>query len=272
MAIVRDSKVKKTIAREVLLFFSVVVLVALVWLFLIGLNYYYSTKSSSSEKKRNFINAQLDSLPSDRIKSLYEGIRSVLVTHYLVKEDTFVVAKKFEEEFLNSHPNAKRLPASSKGYSRPQTIEYDFPLLNKDGLPVPNKDALPILNNDHTFVFDFVELSDFRIFLHDSSYRSELYLTVSKDYDVGSRQSYESKIGEGFKFDDEIYKRQQTLLLEKGAIERAVNSYNSNIKGSSEIWKITLWTFLVLLIIMYPLRFCVRLLTWSVKTIREPNT
>jgi hypothetical protein len=211
-------------------------------------------------------------LPNDKIKALYDGINQDLVVSYLVNGDEYAIPKKEEQIFLKDYPTAKLLSPSSKGYSFFKHTEYNSPLLNEDRLLVFQKDPLRILIKDSTFVFDYLKLSEFKILLKDSSYRSKFYSTFSKDYDLGTRQSFESKIDTGFKFNNNIISKKQNLLNEKQLIQASLSLFKDSINDNKEILNITLWTFLILAIIVYPLRLCFKLLKWSIKTVRQNTT
>src|SRR6266542_1341895 len=250
-----NPKLKKTLAREVLLFFSVLVLTGLVWISLLIRNYYYDDQTKSSQDKLIKITEHIDSLPSDKIKALYDGVNSDFVVYYIVNNDKYAIPKKEEQNFLKDYPTAKLLPPFPKGYS----------------LFKP-RDPLKILDRDSKLVFDYVESSKFRQLLKDSVYRSKLYSTYSKTYDLGTQLSFEAKVYAGLKFNNEIVKRQQELLHEKQVTQDTLYASKNSIKSNQEVWKIVLWIFIILAIIVYPLRLCFKLLKWSIKTVRQNAT
>ena len=249
------SKFKKTLAREILLFFGILAFTCLVWLFLFCRDSYYDNKRKSNQEKVNAINLQIDSLPFDKLKVLYEGINEDFVRNYSVNNVKYAIPKKEEQEFLKDYPTAKLLSPSSKGYS-----------FYKPKVP------LRILSKDSTLVFDFVALRTFRELVKENEYKDKLFTTFSQDYDLGTKISFDSKIETGLKFNDDVIKLQQKLLDEKQVAQNNLNSSKGNIKSNDEILKFLLCTLVILGIISYPIRLCIILLKWSFKTVRQNAT
>lgn len=265
-----SSKFRKTLAKEILLFFGILVLTGLVWLFLFCRNYYYDNKTKSNQEKLSALNSQIDSLPFDKLKALYEGINKDFVNNYNVNNDKYIVPKKEEQEFLKDYPTAILLPTSPKGYS--YTHLDIFKKFGEDGSlpkpPLPRGYSLL----DSTIVFHFIALKTFRQFLNNDEYKDKLYEKFFQDYDLGTKLSFDSKIDTGLKFNDYITKREQKLLDEKQIAQNNFNTAKGNVKSNAGILKFLLWTLIILGIIIYPLRLCFILLKWSLKTVRQNAT
>lgn len=69
------------------------------------------------KEKYEKLSAQIDSLPVDRIKYLYNGLKDNFIENYQVGMDKYAIPKYLEQEFLYDNPNAKHLPIYSSGYS-----------------------------------------------------------------------------------------------------------------------------------------------------------
>jgi hypothetical protein len=261
------SKFKKTLAREILLFFGVLVLTGLVWLFSFCRNYYYDNRTKSNQEKASAINLQIDSLPSDKLKALFEGTNKDFVSNYSVNNDKYIIPKKEEQEFLKDYPTAILLPISHKGYSYTHLDIFKkyggHELFPKQLPPLPKGYSF----QDSTTVFYFVALKTFRQLLKDNEYKDKFYKTFSQEYDLGTKLSFDSKIDTGLKFNDDVIKRQQKLLNEKQIAQNALNLSKGNIKSNDEILKFLLWTLIILGIIIYPIRLFFILLKWSFKTV-----
>lgn len=135
---INNNITKKRIAREVLLFFGAAGLVGIIWLFLSMRNFYYENKRTNLKTEISSLTTQLDSLPKDRIKSIYDEVNQSFVVNYKVKsdranpfevatldfhhaqydkDDNYAIPKREEQAFLKDYPKAEKLPNYPKGYS-----------------------------------------------------------------------------------------------------------------------------------------------------------
>ena len=90
-------KRNKIIAREILLFFSALTVLGLLWVLLFLRNQFYDSKISGLEKEMLLTSAKLDSLPKDRIKALYEGLNLKFIENYEYKSEKYAVLKEEKE-------------------------------------------------------------------------------------------------------------------------------------------------------------------------------
>ena len=74
---------KKIIAREILIFFSAVILILLIWGVFFLRNSYYKFQEEENKDKLTSLTSELDSLPRDEIKALYDGINQDFVVKYI---------------------------------------------------------------------------------------------------------------------------------------------------------------------------------------------
>jgi hypothetical protein len=202
---------KKRIAKEILFFFGAIGLVVIVWVSLLLRNTYYSSREKNLKEEMISLKSQLDKLPSDKIKAIYDGLCNNFVVNYRIANDTiledfnqdangyYAIPKRSEDEFLNDFPKAFRLKNYSKGYS----YIHKFSVTLKDGevIRYSDKEELgklvkakypeysdisdielgkKILNkysqhSDSTIIFDFIDLESFRNFLKQKDYRDKFY-------------------------------------------------------------------------------------------------
>nr|WP_294898579.1 hypothetical protein [uncultured Pedobacter sp.] len=265
-----SSKFKQILAKEILLFVGILLLTGLIGFFLFCRNYYYENKVKSNQEMVSKVNLQIGSLPFDKLKVLYRGINEDFVSNYSVNNDKYLIPKKQEQKFLKDYPTATLLPISHKGYSYTHLDIFK----KYGGEEIYPKQLPPIPKGfsfrDSTTVFDFVSLSTFRHLLKDDEYKDKLYKTFSEDYDLGTKQSFDSKINAGLKFNSDVV--EQKLLGEKQLAQNNINSSKGSIKSHDYIYKFILWTIVLFGIVVYPLRLFVILLKWSFKNVRENAT
>jgi hypothetical protein len=305
-------KHKQLIAREILIFFSALALVGLLWLFLFVRNYYYERKIINTQEEIASLTSKIDSLPSDKLEALYDGIKLKFIVNYIVGVDSFFINKKNETEFIKDYPNAKVQPVNISGYSYIKNkFKFDYLGAVKAGYtteeiqiyftkpPLPGMTKPPILklfghysnnlnemkkngmsdkeinsfiNQDSVFLFDFVGLDKFKECLKDSYYKDKLYSTFSNEFDLGTKASYNSKIEVGLQYTNEILEKKQKFLNEKKDKQSVVEKSKKNILDKNRLAKILLWTSLIVGIIIYPLRLCFLAIKWSVRTVKKNAT
>jgi hypothetical protein len=175
-------------------------------------NGYYNSKEKNLKEEITSLTTQLDSLPSDQIKKIYDGLCNNFVVNYKVENDPilaklnheeesvdYAIPKREEQEFLNDNPSAKHLQNYPNGYSYFRT--YSVTLKNGEVVKYSDKSELGKLvkrkyseysdmpdielgqkilkkyqqHSDSTIVFDFVDLESFRTFLKSKDYRDKFY-------------------------------------------------------------------------------------------------
>lgn len=110
-------KNKKILAREILLFFSILLLNGLIFIFFHSRNYFYERKVISLQTKLTSINKQIDSLPVDIIKKIYDKLQTNFVVNYTINGIVYVIPKMKEHLFLTDYPTAKLQLPHKEGFS-----------------------------------------------------------------------------------------------------------------------------------------------------------
>ncbi|NOT50836.1 MAG: hypothetical protein HOP10_06130 [Chitinophagaceae bacterium] len=278
---------KKKIAKEVLIFFGGLVIVGLTWCFLLLRNNFYKTKKSNLKTEIQSLAQQLDSLPKDYLKELYDKTSKQFIVKYQVGQDIYLIPKGQEQEFLIDPLGIKKkailLPVSPKGYS--YTHLDIFKKYGGYELYPKQKPPLPGIVQDSTAVFDFVEQNKFREFLSSADYRDKFYETFSKEKfiidsynDDGLPIGTVVDLGSHSEFDTTIQfalKNHASIAATKEDISRKIEETNLSYKNAvTSIWSnsktnnILLTAVLILAIILYPVRLSFFLIKWSFKTLK----
>lgn len=247
-------KTKKNIAREIIIFFSTVLLISLILGFIALRNFYYNNRQASLKEKCSSLTTQLDSLPKDHIKALYDGLCLDFYIDYGVGEDIVAIPNRHVKEFLNAYPSAKLQKKHKCGYSY-----------------IKAPDSLKISGIDSTIIFDFVTFGKFEEFLLFKDYRNKLFLTFSDKYDMGSRPSFDSKVQIGLKFSKVIESKKAELITKKELTAESLNNAFSNILDKHDIQYTLFWITMFLIITIYPARIMFILIRWAFTTIKEPK-
>jgi hypothetical protein len=291
-------KFKRLIAREVLLFFASLTIVGLLWLFLIIRNSYYERKVSRNQERIASITSQIDSLSTDMLQALYDGLKKKFIVNYLVGTDSYNIPKQDEPKFLKDFPNAKGQPSSSSGYSviknkhkfdyigaikegytseeiqkfLSKNYHYSINLtkLKKNGTSDNEINAL--LNQDSIFLFEYISFNKFKECLKSEFYKNKLYEVFSSDFDLGTKASYDSKVDVGLKFEGDILNIKKKLENEKKDVQLLIEISRANIIGRQQLINILLWAIAIIGAIIYPLRLCLLTIKWSVTTLRKNAT
>lgn len=170
------ARIKRILAREVLLFFLGLGIVGLVWCLCHFRNFYFESRYNSCTRTLKSLQLQLENLPNDYIKEFYEKANKRFVVHYNIGQDRYSVTKDKEMAFLDMARKSKKeieiLPAQTRGFSY-----------------IINSDPLNIIENDSSIVFDFVPLSKFREFVSADDYQNKLYDAFANNFDMDERES-----------------------------------------------------------------------------------
>ncbi len=199
----KRSKLKRTLAREILFFFAGITLIVLVWGFLFIRNYYYEKKVNSCSNKLKIFQLQSDNLPKDYIKDFYDQTSRYFVLNYRIGQENYAIPKEQLEVFLYDEFGIKKnttlLPNHHKGYSyfkrnyvniKPNNSIY---FSSKEDLGEKVKKLYPeyadivdfklgnlVLKkfnqcSDSIIVFDFVSINKFREFVSSDDYLEKLF-------------------------------------------------------------------------------------------------
>lgn len=204
-------KFKRTIAKEILFFFTAFGLVGLTWGFLTLRNSYYDFRTKSSSDKITSLQAQLDTLPKDFVGELYDLTNKYFVVNYKIGGDIYAIPKEQEKEFLTDEFGIQKkvapVPIYPKGYSffkiNRVTVKAGVTIYfsNNDDLGKQVKKLYSeyadidetelgkkvlkkfTQKSDATIVFDFVPIEKFREFLTSEDYTNKLYSVFSNNPD-----------------------------------------------------------------------------------------
>jgi hypothetical protein len=290
-----QSKLRTRIAKEVIYFFAALGIVGIIWATLLLRNNYYEYKVKNIEEKLITITLDLDSLPVDKIKNIYNGLIEHFVLNYLVNADTVSISQKEEKGFLDDFPNAKRLPGYPNGYSiLKNKIEMD--VFEGHYKIEKNIILLRITPEKHTgwrryvadeyyvssdsYVFDYVPLEEFRNFLRDEDYRDKFYSKyyssnypweTIKSYDLGTHESFEANVQDGLKFNKEIEILREQLIENKSQLVVAISNAKTNFLNNNELRYFLLKTLLIIGVPLYPFSIFVFLILWAIKTLKQPS-
>lgn len=193
--------IKKKIAKEILIFFSALFFLAIIWGLLVLRNIYCENKMSTLKNELVTITSQIKKSPTDQIKEIYDAVNRNFVVHYNVNGQNFTITKDEEPDFLKDNPRATKLALSPIGYAYLKKdawkmdghyyfagVEYWRPLSDA----VAESIGAPI---DSVIVFDHVELDIFRKYLANIEYRNYLHKFIHwKNIDIDNQSPYVDKV------------------------------------------------------------------------------
>jgi hypothetical protein len=271
-------KLKKTIAREILLFFATSALLTLTWGFIIISNVYNDKKSDSLKAELKLKKTQLENLPIDKIKTIYNNVNQQLIVFYRIDKEKlaiqekkrvpfiYSIPKKDEKKFLKSFPEAKPLETHLNGYIC-RLIRTDY---TSDGLPILNKDPLGILK-DSICDFEFVPFERFKEFARNKEYVTQFYNVFYDELDLGKLPDFEANVKDGLNYNATIDVQRRDMINEISEITKKIDESKANIWPHEKTINFLFDTALIFLLILYPVRGCYLLLKWSIKTINHAD-
>ncbi len=243
---------KKIIAKEFLLLLLSILLVVIVWVVIIVSNNFHEKQILSSTKRQNELFIKIKNSPKDRIALLYDGIRENLTLNYSVEGKKYRIPIKHQKTFLSDYPSANIKNGSTNGYVCSESTRVD-------------DYGIPILECE----FDYVNLKRFSELLKDSTYKMKFFYRFSKDYDLGTYESFLSKISISQNVTIDNQRNIKNLLKEKQNISASIIKSMNSIFSDEEISRILFTLSIVILIIIYPIRILFKVTIWSVKAIKE---
>lgn len=289
---------KKSLAKEVLLFFIGVGLLIIVSIFLLVRNFYYNQKVVSNSHKVSSLKEQIDTLPKDNVKELYDKISKYFVITYQVGNKFYTICKEQENNFIDDEygikKNAKLLPNNPVGYFYYKQV-----------------DPLNILGKDSTLVFNYVSLKQFKEYLKNDKYLFNLFSVFSNTeksitekvfgsadelpppplpkgvyainvdalpdlskqpygstFDLGTRSNFIREIKKGLTYDTSVSLKRIQLTNEREKALQVISDSKSNVLSQSVIWNFVLKSGIILAIILYPIRLCFLSIRWALKTLK----
>jgi hypothetical protein len=276
---------KQILAREILLFFCGLGLLALIWGFLALRDTYYNHKANSYSDEVKSLQHQLDTLPTDYLKEFYDLTSKYFVVNYKLGKDTYAIPKEQEKDFLTDEygitKNVTYLPVHPTGFSY-----------------FKQHDPLKILDKDSTIVFDYVTFDKFREFATSEDYQNKLFSVFSNSpdqdgtvtvnslidkpkfdpmkpyngiFDLGTLQHFKDQIKKGLNYNDKLKETKKNISEDIALKQKSVNAARDSTLDAKEMNKILVIALIVIGIVLYPLRLSVYSINWAVKTLRQKN-
>lgn len=261
-------KVKKLIAKEVLLAFGIVAAVAVSWGVLVLRNEYYKDKQKELNNEISKLTTELDSLnKGDYVTKVYRVLKEN-IDGFDKSEDDFRLAMH-DSVYIMSTYEALRM--SLDGFT---TSKNDFfNAINNRIDTVSNK--IKILYAAISETYELGSYDEFYDAIKDSVKRKKIFNWISEQYNLGTYQEFDAKIISSLSQNktDSINNKiltakTQELEKEKTKKQESLHSAVSNTWNNDKL-KITVqYISLVLVILAYPLRICYFLLKWALKTVK----
>lgn len=272
-------RLKRVLAREILLFFAGLVLIGLAWSFLLIRNSYYENKVNSYSHKIKTLQIQNDSLPKDYIKEFYDKVSRYFVVRYTLGQDSLAIVKEKEQTFLYDEFGIKKnvtlLPNHPTGY------EYFYADNFKDSI----------------VLFDFVSIEKFREFVSSDVYQNKLYSVFSKnpdnkelvpplplgftrvEYDpkkpykdtfsLGTLSDFKFKMNNGLKFNSTIVEKKNKIISDIADFKETITDSKNNKLSPSEVSQNVIFSALVIGLLLYVLRLSIILIFWAIRTMKS---
>jgi hypothetical protein len=298
-----NKKLKKFIAREILVLFSSVCFVILAYVVLNLWNSYNINRKDNYFLKYKEINSKISSTPKDTLKLVYDVVKDNFVENYIVNKQKYAIPKKEEREFLNEFSNARKVEGYSLGYSyfKVHPIYY---FLHKNNLTEKSEtefltkysnvksvkeihlfyitNNLTNLNLDQFFSkyfessninetydsiieFDYVDFLRFKTLISQQDYCRLFYETFDTLLPFSSFDSF-MKISQNSYYDSiEIHKL--NLLAERDNIQSKLSSINDRIFPDKDLRNMTIDLSYIILFVLYPLRLLIFILIWAFKNV-----
>jgi hypothetical protein len=287
-------RLKRTLAREILLFFAGLGLIGLAWSFLLTRNSYYENNVNSYSYKIKSLQIQLEGLPKDYIKEFYDKASRYFVVNYRLGQDSYAIPKEQEQTFLYDELGVKKnvtlLPINSKGYSY-----FHTDIFKEYGGHELNPKRTPHFEGS-TIVIDFVPYAKFRELITSKDYQEKLFSVFSSSpyqdgkvkvnslieipkfdpmkpykgiFDLGTLSEFKSKMSTGLQYN-------QTVIEEKNKIEtdiqrqrKLISSSKNSLLTSDEIHSFLINILIAIGMLLYPVRLSILLILWAFKTMKQ---
>lgn len=268
------TKLNRTIAREILIFFSGLLLTGFVWGFLALRNSYYDHKISSCSKNVTLLKIQLDSLPQDYIREFYDKTSKYFVVYYKIGKDFYTIPKEQEKDFLTDEFGIQKKVApmfiTPKGYS--------------------------YVNKDSAFVFDYVILDKFRNFIASEDYQEKLFyvfsnnpnqdkwvnVTIDKSkpafdplkpyngiFDLGTLSEFKAQIRGSLNYNQSVIELKNKIEAKLRNEQDLISSAKNSILTSNEMHRLLINSLIIIGLLLFPIRLSILLIFWAFKVIKQ---
>jgi len=234
-----NKKFKVIIAKEII-FLSVGIATLL---FVIGftfvINYFINSRIGRLNKEIAINNEKiLKNDSTDFLKKNYDSFKGDLYVTYILEGDTIDVPQKNEIEFLKKFTDSKKLPINKNGYE-----------LYKD-----------------SYIYNYIEFDVFdSLIQYDKFYKSLIFEKYYESFDTKNITELDSLLEIR-----SIIKKENSKLNEENFLKTIqIKKYSDSKFFKPEFTKILKWSFLIVFLIFYPLRFSLIALKWAFKILKE---
>jgi hypothetical protein len=278
----KKPKLKRILAREILFFFTGLLLIGIVWGFLLMRNSYYENKASSCNDKIKTLQLQIDSLPKDYIKEFYDQTSRYFVVNYKLGQDSYAIPKEQEKAFLYDDLGIKRkatlMPGNPKGHSC-----------------FKQADPLNIHGNDSSLVFDYVTMEKFREYVTSDDYQDKLYTVFANNsgndewvppldavraefdpmkpyngiFQLGTLSDFKTKMKIGLKFNSTVVEHKTKITDDIADLKETISNSNYSKLNSNEVKQFVINSAFVVGLLLYILRLSIVLIVWAIKTVKQ---
>lgn len=287
------TKLKRTLAREILFFFAALGLIGIACGFLMIRNSYYENKANSCFDKIKSLKVEIDSLPKNYIKDFYDKASRYFVVNYNLGQDSYAIPKEQEHAFLYDEFGIKKnvtlLPIYPKGYSY-----FHIDIFKEYGGHELNPKRTSH-SKDSTIVFDFVSVEKFREFVSSEDYQDKLYSVFSNnsgkdefvppldairgDFDpmkpfngtfsLGTLSKFKSKLNIGLKFNSTVVEKQSKILSDIADLKKSITNSKNNKLTPAKVQQNVIYSAIVIGLLLYVLRLSIVLILWALKTMKQ---
>lgn len=268
--------IKRKIAKEIIIFFTSVLIVGLIWTFFWGINQFNIHKSTSLQTQITTLKHDIDSIRDtySKVKSFADLITGKVPVEYLIAvpawEETLPIGQdQFtpkEQRACNIRQLYKLLTTSKFKFSDDslipdflsfqRDIENELEIVPSSDLPDSLKKNINVRATDSIVLQP--SLNKIYTFLKKEKYLSVDYIEFVSTVDF-------------YRLLPDIEPLDK-ILKQKDKLKNELISINEKVYSTNELNEIGKSLCLISLIIVYPFRFLFLMLVWAVRTVKQkPN-
>lgn len=294
-----NSKTRKTLAREVLLFFSLLAIGLVIYLFLFAKNYIIEGSINNLKNQDFELKESLKGLEENLTFNFYNSIKNEMMFAFSNESDTLFIPNSEKDQFMLTHKSAIQLDFTKNPYfvdtlrtvrlERPKKLPLFIRYINLPELVSKVKIFYPVYSKMDDFELlermdknGIIELQDVKIrtflyflefdrfieWLDNIDYQNAVYKFITeRDADIDSStfqrivdESYNSKKKMQFRADVE---NQSDEIWESILYRR------SFLLDEDKFFPLILKVLIVLGILLYPVRLIILTVWWAIRTLRD---
>lgn len=252
--------IKRTIAKEIIILFSCIILIGLTWTIFLGANNYNIQKAESLSKEIFFLNQNIDSIQNTFAKAkIFEDFIDKDIRDKYLKEKldySDIINLSNETQQTISTYNIEQTIALLHKMNYPTPIRY----MTKGGLPVFKNIKEEILLELGKEINQMSELKKIYNFLIN-----QRCIHIEFEVFVFSLQALPLPPPHA------VWTNYQTTKKQKEELISKLNNVNSNINSPKHLTEIIKWISIILLSIVYPFRILILILAWAFKTVKQKS-